>query len=303
MSMLSDAGLGDRRVTLEQLRAFVFVAEGGGFHRAGRDLHRTQSAITQSVRKLEEILECRLLERRQGHLLGLTEDGERFLPAARDILARLSDMVQLLQFPELAGRIALGVPDDFAVTDIHQAISRCLDVNGKLRIAVTSSLSSNVRDMLCAGALDIGLFKTALDDDEPAPGDMNVASSRVLRIEPLHWVSRDRVDFGSQDEVPMVSFPEGCAYRNVAMRMLRRAGKRIFFSYVSTSYDNIRRAISAGLGLGILPRSALEKDHLVLSASDGFPDLPPVRLMLAIKDKGGIYGKFADFLENTLTVS
>ncbi|MDX5630372.1 MULTISPECIES: LysR family transcriptional regulator [unclassified Brenneria] len=79
MVTITTVGLGDRRVTLEHLRAFVSIAEDGGFQRASEKLYRTQSAVTQSLRKLEEILGCRLLERRQGHIVGLTADGQRLL--------------------------------------------------------------------------------------------------------------------------------------------------------------------------------------------------------------------------------
>jgi molybdenum-dependent DNA-binding transcriptional regulator ModE len=79
----------DRRITLEQLRTLASILEVGGFQGASYQMHRTQSAVTQSLKKLEEILGCRLLERKQRHVAGLT-------PSVRtkDKLGKRSDSVR-----------------------------------------------------------------------------------------------------------------------------------------------------------------------------------------------------------------
>jgi DNA-binding transcriptional LysR family regulator len=288
-----------RRITLEHLRAFVGVVEGGGFQNASQDLCRTQSAVTQSLRKLEEILDCRLLERRQGHVVGLTAAGERLLPSARDILARLSDAIATLRKPELSGRIALGVPDDFKVTDIHGAISRCLGLNPRLRIEVMSVLSSQVARLLKECLLDVGLLKTTVKHHQPVAG---IPDERILRVEPLYWVGNRRVHADIFDELPLISFPDGCAYRQAALETLAGAGRSIYFSYVSASYENIRSAVSAGLGIGILPHGAIARDHTVLGPADGFPDLPSVQLRLIVRSQGALFEQFADFLQCSSTL-
>lgn len=294
MNNRSESGREARRITLEHLRAFVGVVEGGGFQNASRDLCRTQSAVTQSLQKLEEILDCRLLERRQGHVVGLTAAGERLLPSARAILARLSDAVATLRKPELSGRIALGVPDDFKVADIHGAISRCLGLNPRLRIEVMSVLSSQVAHLLKEGLLDVGLLKTTVNHRQPVVG---VPDDRILRVEPLHWVGNSRVHASSFDELPIVTFPDGCAYRQAALEALGGAGRPAYFSYVSASYENIRSAVSAGLGIGILPHGAIAQDHVVLGPAEGFPDLPSVQLRLIVRSRGVLFERFADFLQ------
>ncbi|HXM30523.1 MAG TPA: LysR family transcriptional regulator [Chthoniobacterales bacterium] len=287
----------DRRITLEQLRVLVSVIEAGGFQSASRQIHRTQSAVTQSLKKLEEILGCRLLERRQGHVLGLTPEGERFLPAAREILARVSDALIAVQRPELKGKIALGVPDDFRIADLPEAISRCLELNRKLRIQVTSALSVELSNLMLRGELDMAILKQTSSDD-PLAGELDARSLvwGLLRAEPLHWVYNRRVAFRDLDQIPLVAFPDGCAYRRAALSALKRRKKSTFFSYISASYENIRSAVSAGLGIGVLPLGAVAGDHVVLTAKDGFPDLPPVHLMLMYRSPEPVFDQFADML-------
>ena len=67
---------------LDLLRAFVAVAETGSFTAAADVVHRSQSAVSQKVLRLEEILGRRVFDR-TSRTLGLTPDGERLLVAAR----------------------------------------------------------------------------------------------------------------------------------------------------------------------------------------------------------------------------
>jgi DNA-binding transcriptional LysR family regulator len=270
------SAIGDRRVTLEQLRAFVLVVEGRGFQQAAQELHRTQSAVTQSLKRLLEILACRLIERRQGHVIGLTVDGERFLPAATEILARASEAVSAMQQPQLSGRIAIGVPDDFKILDLHGAMSLCASMNRKLRIEVSSALSSDVLHMFEGGQLDLAILKRVATDGYITRSKC----THLLRKEPLHWISNERRSFDDAAELPLVVFPEGCSYRAAALEALTAANKQSYWAYVSASYDNIRAAVSAGLGIGILPQSAIAKDHVLLGAADGFTVLPEVNLVM-----------------------
>lgn len=283
--------LDSRRLTLEHLRAFVCVAEDGGFQRASEQLHRSQSAVSQSLQKLEDIVGCRLLERRQGHVLGLTAAGERLLPLASDVLARMSDAVATLRRPELAGRIALGVPDDFPLVDIIGAVSRSLTVNRNLRVEVTSAQSSQILRQLGEGRLDLGIFNTML----PA-GALAVGRERSLRTEPLCWVGARGLAPGAFAELPLVGFPDGCTHRAAALAALGRIGRPAYFAYVSASHANIRSAIAAGLGFGILPEDAVGRDLAVLGAGDGLPELPAVRLTMVIASPGGLFEQFADTL-------
>src|SRR5437588_761478 len=69
----------------ELLRAFVAVADCGGFHRAAERLNLTQSTISQQIKRLELEIE-RPLFRRTTRSVALTDDGEMLLGDARRLL-------------------------------------------------------------------------------------------------------------------------------------------------------------------------------------------------------------------------
>lgn len=299
MATYSRIVLGDRRITLEHLRAFVSIVEERGFADAGVVLNRSQSAITQSLQRLEEVLGCKLLERRKGHVIGLTREGNRFLGAAKDILLRLADAMNAVQRLSMAGRVRLGVPDDFNVVDIHSALSRCLGFNQQLTIQVISDLSIRTLNSLLSGELDVAILKKTCD--EPTP--KNLALYRALRREPLYWVANKPVFFDEITELPLIVYPEGCAYRKSALRCLARTGKSACIVYTTTSDENISKAVSAGLGITLLPVSAISDDHVILdNKTHGFPDLPEVELILAVNSKNNLFLQFAQFLERAIGI-
>jgi DNA-binding transcriptional LysR family regulator len=290
MTAVSLPGIGDRGVTLEQLRSFVAVVQCDGFHQAGLLINRSQSAVTQNIKRLEECLDCSLLLRKQGRLLGLTQEGQRFFTQAMVVLEQVEQAVLTLKKPMLKGRVRLGVPDDFIIENLHPVISRCLVSHPSLHIDVMSTVSSKLQKQYQQRKLDIALYKvlSPLND-----ADLDI---EILRSEPLYWVANKAITFNQLDEVPLVVFPAGCAYRKAAISALERLGKSWRISYTSASYENIRRAVSAGLGIGILSRGAVSLEHTILNGEHHFPDLPLVYLVMAVRNNRTLFRQVADDL-------
>ncbi len=98
---------------LELLRSFVSVVDAGGFTRAGERVHRTQSTVSQQIKRLEEDVGQPLLIR-SGKDVTPTEAGERLLAYARRLLALAEEARDVLARPGHEGAVRLGVPEDFA---------------------------------------------------------------------------------------------------------------------------------------------------------------------------------------------
>ncbi|OTA15447.1 transcriptional regulator [Xenorhabdus vietnamensis] len=169
-----------RGITLEQLRAFVLVATHGGFAKAGEELGRTQPTLSLSIKRLEEDIGCRLIDRRQGSIIGLTDEGKQLLPAARDILSRMTQALQSVKKFRLRGKIALGVPDDFSIKNLYKAISWCLSEHPELKIEITAASSPVLSTLLEKRQLDIAITK------EIAGQPTNTNNKSILSIEPLY---------------------------------------------------------------------------------------------------------------------
>ncbi|WP_447553559.1 LysR family transcriptional regulator [Vreelandella sp. EE22] len=289
-----EVSLKGRGITLEQLRTFVTVAQYGGFGRASDVLARTQSTLSVGLKRLEEDIGCRLIERRQGHVIGLTDEGRRLLPAARDILQRTSRAINSLMTSHLEGKVTLGVPDDFAVGNLHRVISLCLEENPGLRVEVTAASSAVLSRMAEQQLLDVVILKGIAG--QPVVSN----AEQVIQVEPLYWVSAGALHFDDMNDIPLVTFLDGCVIRSSAVTALNGVGRSHYFAYVSGSFDNIKKAVMSGLGVGILPRSALSQELFVLSEANGVPNLPSIQLVLSASQSSELYEQFARYLSRSL---
>src|SRR6476646_6091684 len=107
---------------LDLLRSFVSVVDACGYTRAGERVHRTQSTVSQQIRRLEDTLGRELLHR-NGKQATPTEEGERLLSYARRILALEQEARDVLARPTGEGIIRLGIPEDFAAYRLTELLS------------------------------------------------------------------------------------------------------------------------------------------------------------------------------------
>src|SRR5438067_7860421 len=98
---------------LELLRSCVSVVDSGGFTRAGERVHRTQSTVSQQIRRLEDDVGQPLLNR-SGKDVTPTEAGERLLSYARRLLSLAEEARDVVVRPGYEGAVRLGIPEDFA---------------------------------------------------------------------------------------------------------------------------------------------------------------------------------------------
>jgi DNA-binding transcriptional LysR family regulator len=258
-----------RMLDLDLLRSFVSVVDAGGFTRAGERVHRTQSTVSQQIRRLEESVGRPLLVR-DGKRVTVTEEGERLLSYARRILALAQEARDVVARPSGDGLVRLGIPEDFAASRLTELLSGFVRARPGLRLDVRCDLSVRLRGALERGELDLALFKRAAGE-----GDAIAAWPERLR-----WVTgRNRPVDPQSDPLPLVVSEQGCLYRNHAIHTLEAAGRSWYVAFSSPNLSGLQAAISAGLGIGILPDSAILAGHRVLGANDLGP-LPKTELAL-----------------------
>jgi DNA-binding transcriptional LysR family regulator len=278
---------------LELLRSFVSVVDAGGFTRAGERVHRTQSTVSQQIKRLEEDVGQPLLIRRGKDVMP-TEAGERLLSYARRLLALAEEARDVVSQPGKAGAIRLGVPEDFAAYRLAKLLAAFSRSQPSLRLDVRADQSANLKRDLERGELDLALFKRAAGEK----GGIATWPERV------HWVtSKTHPRDTRTGSVPLIGFPVGCLYRAGAIHALESAGRTWHMAYTSSNLAGIQAAVAAGMGLGILSEMAIQSDHRVLTAKDGFapidrtevalvasPDTSPATLRLA--------DRLAEFCDN-----
>ncbi|MBR0790739.1 LysR family transcriptional regulator [Bradyrhizobium manausense] len=255
---------------LELLRSFVSVVEAGGFTRAGERVHRTQSTVSQQIKRLEEDVGQVLLHR-DGKDVRPTEAGERLLSYARRLLTLAEEARDVLREPDGEGAIRLGIPEDFAAYRLAKLLGAFSRSRPGLRLDVRADQSRNLARDLERGELDLALYK------REAGGKDAIA----VWPEEVHWVTSKShpVDVNAPS-VPLIGFPLGCLYRAGAIHALETAGRAWHMSYSSSSLAGIQAAVAAGMGLSILSEMSIQSDHRVLTAKDGFAPISRTEVAL-----------------------
>ena len=256
---------------LELLKTLVCVVDERSFSRAAERVHRTQSTVSQQILKLEDRLgQALLLRDRTGKRVVPTESGERLAHYARRLLAMAQEAEDALARPASLPPVRVGVPEDFDAVRMSTILSGFMASHADVRLDTVSGMSIDLRRRLDAGEIDIALIKR-----EPGAGEC-IASWP----ERLVWVTGPQGLCREEGSVPLALFPEGCIYRQRAIRSLEIAGRTWRVAFGSQSLTGIQAAVSCGLGVTVLPMSAVIDGHVLLGAREGFPKLAPSELAL-----------------------
>jgi DNA-binding transcriptional LysR family regulator len=255
---------------IELLRSFVSVVDAGGFTRAGERVHRTQSTVSQQIKRLEDSVGRPLLVR-NGKRATLTEEGERLLSYARRILMLEAEARDIVSRPVDDGVLRLGIPEDFAANRLTELVSNFARARPGLRLNVRSGLSVLLQQLLERGELDLALLKR----EAGTPGGI------AAWPENLHWVtSRQRAIDLNTDPVPIAAGEQGCLYRNRMIHALESAGRPWRIAFWSPNLSGIQAAVSAGLGLSLLPEGAILSDQKIVEPARGFPTITNTEIAL-----------------------
>ncbi|MGE5476314.1 MAG: LysR substrate-binding domain-containing protein [Bacteroidales bacterium] len=274
---------------MDGLRAFVAIVDSMSFSRAGESIGRSQSAISLRLRRLELSLGVSLLVRRQGRVIELTPEGHKLLGYARQIIglndAALRDISDRLG----AGRVRLGLPADFLDMGFTEALAHIRPLVGDVTVEIETDVSDRLRSRCEAGDLDLAFYKQSAPDG---------VGNTLMNLK-MAWASSPA--FAQHDDgLPLVCFPEGCAYRRSMLCALRDAGIAHQTVFTTPSMDSLRRAVGAGIGVTALPTALLRRDN-GLNPMDGLPALDDVALAMAVAPGGNAtIRRMADSLGDSL---
>jgi DNA-binding transcriptional LysR family regulator len=245
---------------LELLHTLVCVVDEGSFTRAAERVHRTQSTVSQQIRKLEDSVGQVLLVRdRSGQQVSATEHGQLLTQYARRLLNLSREAREALNTEASVVPVRLGVPEDFDATRMASMLSGFVRARPEARLETVSGMSSDLRRQLDSGEIDIALVKR-----EAGSGECHASWP-----EPLVWVCGHDQDVHAET-LPLALFPQGCIYRQRAIRTLDKARRSWRVAFGSHSLTGIQAAVTSGLGVSILPNSAVLPSHRICS------ELPPV---------------------------
>jgi len=227
------------------LKAFVTVADTGGFSAAAKLLNRTQSAVSLQIKRLEEHLGTRLFTR-TSRTVALMPAGTRLLPFARQLLSLQQDAEAALRRDIPLERIRFGLTEEHAAAYLPTLLTSLAQSHPEVQVEVVCDISSALVDQFRDGMLDLVL----------AVRHQPSRTGRVLGVEPMIWVAHESFAHDDGMDLPLALNPDGCIFRAHALAAIGRTGRRWREPYVSQSPTGINVPVQAGLAITVkTPRS------------------------------------------------
>jgi DNA-binding transcriptional LysR family regulator len=278
---------------IDCLRSFLVVADTMSISRAAESVGRSQSTVSQQIAKLEAQIGRSLLTRRKGRVIDLTSEGGKLVQYARRILQLNDEAYASMSDDVLTGFVRLGVPLDFFGRDFTTWLARFKARHPMVGLEVESNQSENLMKRSARGEFDLAFFKQ----------ETGASNGTVALREQLVWVSGPNYAPDVGESVPLILFPEGCAYRRCAVAALNGHKRSWHLSFVSPSFECLKSAAVEGMGITVLARALVTPPLRVVRHGLRLPQLPTVELVYSYgrRSNSRVVSELADYLADSLT--
>lgn len=271
---------------LDQLQTFCAIADCGSFTEAARRVHKTQSAVSMQIKRLEERLGHPLLTR-DGRSVTLTSAGQELYARARPMLRANAEILDYFSDDVLAGAIRFGVPDDYAVRLLPVILSSFQKTHPRIAVEVACQPSEELLAGMRTGKFDLVVFTQGTSHE----------FGELFRTEPIFWVTSHGGTAITSDPLPLACGAPACCWSADAIAALNRTGRDFRIAYTSSNATAIASAVLTDLAVGFLPESAIQPGMKVI-VEDRKLKLPrlldaQIALLRASHAYGGIFDALA----------
>ncbi len=252
---------------LTTVRAFVLIAEMRSFTRAAEALGATQASVSLMLKRLEDNLGCRLVERSPRHV-ELSAKGAVFLDHARKILAAQDSAIFALSAAKQ--KLSIGISDHVAGPDLSNLIARINAQDPGLLIEVRVGSSAELLRAYDRRELDVALTRFKGDHDD----------GEVIATERFHWFAAPHWQFRTGDPLPIATMPEPCGVRLLAGQLLDEADIPWSEVFVGGGVLAVSAAVQAGIGVAALAGRMVPLGVQDVGQRLGLPELPSLPIVL-----------------------
>ena len=246
-------------MTLRQVRAFVVVARFSSFTRAADLLHLTQPALTVQIRQLEQALGVKLFDR-STRAVELTRTGRELLPVLERLLGEFDAVV--VSTREMAamryGTVRMAALPSVAATVLPPLIARFKQRHPHIRITVRDSVGERINAMVREEIVDFGIGSDVEPDAELETIPLFEDEMRAV-VPASHPLGKQtEVILDRLIEEPLILMDTGSSVRSLVDRAFADRGHLAVPAYEVTYMSTAIGLVRAGLGIAILPSTAIE---------------------------------------------
>ncbi|WP_394061756.1 LysR family transcriptional regulator [Alcaligenes sp. WGS1538] len=227
------------------LRTFHAVARFGRFKTAAAHVHRSASAVTAQIQKLESRL-GRTLFIRNNQGVELTRAGRHLLADTREFLLLHDKLLASMSPQRIAGNIRVGVPDGYAAQFVSEFLPQLIEANPRLEVEVEARSSAELLDMFARQQLDLTL----------AVSRQKLDQGELLFMTQPQWVAAARFEHDKRLPVPVALQLQGCPYRESALHELKAHDIEYRILLESSNWQAVEACLRSGLAVGIMEQAS-----------------------------------------------
>ncbi len=264
----------DRPLDLDATEAFVRIAELGSFTRAAEAMQTTQAAVSLKLKRLEERLGCRLLERTPRYV-ELSAQGAAFLDHARELLEAHDRALAALAASRQ--RLTIGISDHVAGPELPALIARMNAHDPQLLIEVRIGSSGPLLQSFDRRELDAVIARTRVDRSD----------GKLLAEEKFGWFAAPHWQHRAGEPLPLATLTEPCGVRALAVQGLDSIAMPWREVFVGGGVAAVVAAVVAGLGVAALAPRMLPFGAVDVGQKLGLPPLPRLPVLLHSRARDG----------------
>jgi DNA-binding transcriptional LysR family regulator len=252
---------------IDAVQAFVAIADHRSFTRAARALGTTQGALSVRLKRLEQRIGHRLIERTP-RSVRVSAQGAVFLDSARDFLAAHERAVAGLS----AGRrrFALGIATHVGGAEVPTLLARLNTHDPMLTIEVRLDNSPTLLAAFDRGEIDAAIIRR--EDDRRA--------GEVLAPEHFGWFATSNFVHQAGQPLRLAASSPSCGIRNIANQALDTAGIAWTEVFLGCGSFVVAEAVQAGLAAAVFSCRLAPPGTVEISQRFGLPALPSSEIVL-----------------------
>jgi DNA-binding transcriptional LysR family regulator len=265
-----------KALDLEAVQAFILTADFKSFTRAAEAMDTTQSAVSLKIKRLEDGLGRKLLERTP-RLVRLSADGTAFLEPARHLVAAHHGAIGSFGLEQR--RLVVGISHHIVGGELAVLLKRMNNAEPSLVLEMRVSTSGEVLEDFERGAIDAAIVLR--HDNRRRDGE-------TILEEAFAWMAAPDFETRAGEPLRLATQAEPCSVRSMAIDALKAAGIPWTEVFVGGGIATTGAAVSAGLAVAALGRRVAPRDAIDVGAKFGLPPLPSRDVVLhsSVSDRG-----------------
>ncbi len=254
-------------IEISQLHTLVAIVKTGSFSNGAEELGVTQSAISQSVKHLEDKLGVRIFKR-QGKKVTLTLEGEKLYVTAKKMITRLEDTIKEIQYDknEMSGVIRFGTLMGIGKSWVGDNLMEFAKLNSEVSLIIELKDPKHISEEFEKFHLDAVILP---ESTLPTSGDkIHFFDEFVTLVFPkdnnfdFDFNATKKLTIDNLSKLPLIVFEEeDVIFTNWCRKLFGKLPTKINRRLVVNSHGKMLQAVGQGLGVAVLPTHVLKRSY------------------------------------------